>query len=210
MKIKSIKTNNRLYPYTSVEPNYIICNNFNCKNILRNISILLNNSKKNYKKTILSLCSKSYPKFSLRRIGFKFSNKLYKNSLNQNDYYLNNNIIRRGKFDKVTKEKNSKIIKKYLKYYSNITSKFFRGEPLYYLQETKKTIYKIIKNQEPSINLGLNSFYKLCPKNFKNPKKESDKCPICKNGSIIEKKENINSNEKAYMEFYKKHKDCMS
>ncbi|OMJ09121.1 hypothetical protein AYI69_g10803 [Smittium culicis] len=77
---------------------------------------------------------------------------------------------------------------------SNETTKFLDIRPSGKSKNTKimhdyalKVNFKarnLSKNhfEEPNLQLGLSTFYRLCPKNFKKSKKRTDMCPICING----------------------------
>ena len=73
----------------------LLFENFKCTRILKNIKKLVHNSKKSYKKSLLSICSPYYPLHLLKKIGFKISNTLYKNS--QNDKHLIYKIFQQKK-----------------------------------------------------------------------------------------------------------------
>ncbi|OMJ17474.1 hypothetical protein AYI70_g5948 [Smittium culicis] len=52
----------------------------------------------------------------------------------------------------------------------------------YKIKTSKLEIYQKIISEDPNLLLGLSTFYRLCPKNFKKSKKRTDMCPICING----------------------------
>ena len=145
----------------------------------------------------------------LKKIVFKISNTLYKNSQNLENFDLKNISTRSGIKELKKNKKNLEIIKKYLIKYSNISQNFSNNDHVYYLQESKKYIYEAILSNEENFKMSLSTFYKYCPKNFKRPTKETDKCTICEIGKKLQKKEELNINEINYFKYYENHRKCV-
>ncbi|OLY78221.1 hypothetical protein AYI68_g7732 [Smittium mucronatum] len=70
------------------------------------------------------------------------------------------------------------MVKKYLLDNSMIGNKVYlikNGEnvsvkvPIYYLESTRNEIYKEMIRENKDLEIDINSFYKMRPKNFKNP-----------------------------------------
>ena len=53
------------------------------------------------------------------------------------------------------------------------------------------------------------TFYKYCPKNFKRPTKETDKCTICEVGKKLQKNEELDINEINYFKYYENNRKCV-
>ena len=111
-------------------------------------------------------------------------------------FYLKNYT----RFSHISKKKTTEADKKsiidFIKKYSNLTKKQVNHKKIYYSQESKIYIYEKLKEEFPNLKISLPKFYNIIPKNFKLPKKESDKCPICFTGKKLEKKRILSEQEK--------------
>jgi len=150
------------------------------------------NAINKHKSSLLSLVSGCYSRNDLKGIGFQFSNTQYHTAMNK----VKSNIFSLNDYQRYIpsskKAVNQDIITLITNYFqsnsreSTVTTN--QNEPVYFLEKSKSEIYKQLKNENPNLKLSISKFYKLCPKNFKKPKKLTDICPICINGKKAEKK----------------------
>ena len=178
------------------------------KLIIENLLCLYINCQKYQKSNVLSLVASIYKPRELKKYGFEFSNNMYYLSKNKGDlkkFYLKDYT----RFSAISKRKINEVDKKtiidFIKKYSNLTKKQVNNKKIYYLQESKIYIYEKLKEEFPNLKISLPKFYNIIPKNFKLPKKESDKCPICFTGKKLEKKRIFSEQEKKSLETCRLH-----
>ena len=171
--------------------------------ITKNLLILFNKTEINKRNEILSVLSDILPKKFIIKQGFIFSDTMYRTAKRKNCESENNETENNNNSKKIKQEEEQLIINK-LKENSEKSSKLYRNNLVYNLQESKLFIYNKIKKENPNIGLSLSKFYKSCPKNFQYIKKKTDMCDICINGKKLEKK-NDTKNEK-YI-YYQNHRD---
>ena len=89
---------------------------------------------------------------------------------------------------------------KHIEQYSIVSGKTYYNEKIFYLQQTKKYIYERFMEKTPNVKLSLTTFYRIVPKHFQVPLRQSDKCPICHYG-----KKQLNENELIDKQAYLRH-----
>ena len=181
-----------------------MCENLIIENLLR----LYNNCKKYQKSNVLSLIADIYKPKELKKYGFEFSNNMYyisKKKGKSKKFYLKDYT----RFSPISRRKITEVDKKaiinFIKKYSNLTKKNLNNKKVYYLQEPKIYIYQKLKEEFPCLKISLPKFYNIIPKNFRLPKKESDKCPICFTSKKLEKKRTLSEQEKKSLDTCKLH-----
>jgi hypothetical protein len=173
------------------------------KNIIDNIKELHENINKNNKYKILSLVSNNYTRRELIEMGFKCSSGQFTRS-------RKTDIIISNKEEENNEEENNKEVNDtYLPFLyehsreaanrtiyvqSSLKRKFNDDEgiqpilsnkkiciPIRYLNNSKINLFKLYKQQNPTIKMSRSSFYNNIPKEYKKATKFTDLCPICEN-----------------------------
>jgi hypothetical protein len=160
--------------------------------VLKRINLMHSNATNKHKSSLLSLISGCYSRNDLKEIGFQFSNTQYHTAMDKvksNTFSLNDYQRHIPNSKKVVNQDIITLIINYLSLNSHESTVITnQNEPVYFLEKPKSEIYNQLKSENPNLKLSISKFYKLCPKNFKKPKKLTDMCPICINGKKAEKK----------------------
>ena len=171
--------------------------------IVENLLKLFKKTEINQRNEILSVLTDIIPKKILRKKGFVFSDTMHRTAKRKN-CEIEIDDLETNKSQKKAKNDHEKLIINKLKEYSEKSSKLYRNNLVYNLQESKLFIYNKIKQENPEINLSRTKFYKSCPKNFQYIKKKTDMCDVCINGKKLEKKKETKNEKYGY---YKQHLD---
>ena len=141
-------------------------------------------------------------------MGFGTTQKIYKTSKRKaenQEFYLTD--YKRYKPMSKLKKSDEMIndIIEHIKEYSIGSGKTYYKDKVFYLQQTKKYIYEKYKEKNPNVKLSLTTFYRIVPKYFQVPIRQSDKCPICYYGKKLMAKTQLNNNELIDKKVYLKH-----
>ena len=195
-------------PYSKNEYCYKKINVKSGLKILENIQKLYRNSSSNQKSNILTIVSNLFSRKYLNKMGFGTTQKIYKTSKRKaenQEFYLTDYKRYKPMSKLKTSDEMINDIIEHIKEYSIGSGKTYYKDKVFYLQQTKKYIYEKYKEKNPNVKLSLTTFYRIVPKYFQVPIRQSDKCPICYYGKKLMAKTQLNNNELIDKKVYLKH-----
>lgn len=144
----------------------------------------------------ISVVSTVYSRTELMNFGFKISNSQYKKS---KDY---TNVDFSSLFKPRKRTKNHEIyamINEYLIKNSSAsrTSNNINNEPIYYLNNTKKSIQNKIKEEYPQLKLNLSGFIRLVVRTSKNQRKRLIFAQYVRMDKLLKRKSEQNTTSKS-------------